>query len=298
MACADNSFAKIAKMMDMLEDAGIEMVFGMAAAVVVGFLYTAAFNWTGLWTPVRGKLAALVFTGLAALGTWQVQRLFWKLDLIERVDCTPDTVNGFRYMHEAYTATDPKYTGKVTVPTLWDRKTGRIVSNESADIIRMFNSAFDGITGNLLDLYPEDLRPEIDRWNDYIYPKLNNGVYRSGFASSQQAYAQARGLVILFGGAGNDSLRGDTWSWDGTEWRRLATTGRSEADCRPACEHWLIWSRLSPRPRTHRRCRAAPRLARAPPCPSAAGSPRSSRTRAAPAAPSPLASPGPRRRRC
>ena len=94
-------------------------------------------------------------------------------------------------LYKVYQAHDPRYTGKATVPTLWDRKTGRIVNNESADIIRMFNTAFDGITGNLLDLYPEDLRPEIDRWNDYIYPKLNNGVYRSGFASSQQAYENA-----------------------------------------------------------------------------------------------------------
>ena len=77
------------------------------------------------------------------------------------------------------------------MPTLWDMKTKRIVNNESADIIRMLNSAFDHLTGNRLDLYPEALRPEINRWNELIYPTLNNGVYRAGFAGSQQAYEEA-----------------------------------------------------------------------------------------------------------
>lgn len=99
-------------------------------------------------------------------------------------------------LYEVYLAHDPHYTGKATVPTLWDKKTGRIVNNESADIIRMFNSAFDGITGNRLDFYPEALRPEIDRWNDLIYPTLNNGVYRAGFAASQQAYEEAAWQVF------------------------------------------------------------------------------------------------------
>jgi len=99
-------------------------------------------------------------------------------------------------LYEVYLAHDPHYTGKATVPTLWDKKTGRIVNNESADIIRMFNSAFDGITGNRLDFYPEALRPEIDRWNDLIYPTLNNGVYRAGFAASQQAYEEAARQVF------------------------------------------------------------------------------------------------------
>jgi putative glutathione S-transferase len=106
-------------------------------------------------------------------------------------DCTPDTVNGFRYLHEAYTASDARYTGKVTVPTLWDRKTRRIVNNESPDIIRMFNSEFDGVTGNNNDYYPKALRAEIDRLNDLIYPNVNNGVYRCGFAKTQAAYEAA-----------------------------------------------------------------------------------------------------------
>jgi glutathionyl-hydroquinone reductase len=106
-------------------------------------------------------------------------------------DCTPDRVNGFHYLHEAYTATDPRYTGKVTVPTLWDRKTGRIVNNESPDIIRMLNSEFGGIAGDDADFYPEPLRAEIDRLNEMIYGNVNNGVYRCGFAKSQAAYEAA-----------------------------------------------------------------------------------------------------------
>ena len=106
-------------------------------------------------------------------------------------DCTPDTVNGFHYLHEAYTASEANYTGKVTVPTLWDKKTGRIVNNELPDIIRMFNSEFDGITGNNNDFYPKALRAEIDRLNDLIYPNVNNGVYRCAFAKTQAAYEAA-----------------------------------------------------------------------------------------------------------
>ena len=106
-------------------------------------------------------------------------------------DCVPDTVNGFHYLHEAYTATERKYTGKVTVPTLWDKKSRRIVNNESSEIIRMLNSAFDAFTNVHTDYYPESLRPKIDKLNDLIYPNINNGVYRCGFAKSQTAYEEA-----------------------------------------------------------------------------------------------------------
>jgi putative glutathione S-transferase len=99
-------------------------------------------------------------------------------------------------LYRVYQAHDPHYTGKATVPTLWDKQTGRIVNNESADIIRMFNSAFDHITGNRLDFYPAALRRQIDRWNDLIYPGLNNGVYRAGFASTQDAYEEAAAQVF------------------------------------------------------------------------------------------------------
>ncbi|MXP26779.1 glutathione S-transferase family protein [Altererythrobacter indicus] len=103
----------------------------------------------------------------------------------------PDGEEGTFKLHQLYTLHDPSYTGKVTVPVLWDKKTRQIVNNESADIIRIFNQAFDGLTGNRLDLYPEDLRQEIERWNDRLYSGLNNGVYRAGFATSQAAYEEA-----------------------------------------------------------------------------------------------------------
>jgi putative glutathione S-transferase len=106
-------------------------------------------------------------------------------------DCPPDRVNGFRYLHEAYTASNPHYTGKVTVPTLWDKKTGRIVNNESSEIIRMLNSEFAGVGADPTDYYPPALRAEIDRVNAQVYANINNGVYRCGFARSQAAYEEA-----------------------------------------------------------------------------------------------------------
>jgi putative glutathione S-transferase len=106
-------------------------------------------------------------------------------------DCSPDEVNGFHFLHQAYAAASPRYTGKVTVPTLWDRKTRRIVNNESSEIIRMLNREFKGIAGDDTDYYPPALRSEIDRINDFVYQKINNGVYRCGFAKSQAAYDQA-----------------------------------------------------------------------------------------------------------
>ena len=106
-------------------------------------------------------------------------------------DCTPDRVNGFHYLYQAYAAADPRYTGKVTVPTLWDRKTRRIVNNESSEIIRMLNGEFRGIAGDDTDYYPAEFRAEIDRMNDFVYKNINNGVYRCGFARSQEAYETA-----------------------------------------------------------------------------------------------------------
>lgn len=103
---------------------------------------------------------------------------------------TPDLVNGKTYMHEIYTLADPAYTGRATVPVLWDRRTDTIFSNESTDIVRMFNSAFGSLASGP-DLYPADLAVEIDAPNDRIYPRLNNGVYRAGFATTQVAYDAA-----------------------------------------------------------------------------------------------------------
>ncbi|EJB8689580.1 glutathione-dependent reductase [Vibrio parahaemolyticus] len=103
----------------------------------------------------------------------------------------PEPLFGHTRMHQIYTQAKPDYTGRVTVPVLWDKKTNTIVSNESSEIIRMFNSAFNDLTGNHDDYYPEPLRGVIDEWNDYIYPNVNNGVYRCGFATSQDAYEEA-----------------------------------------------------------------------------------------------------------
>jgi putative glutathione S-transferase len=107
-----------------------------------------------------------------------------------------DPINGFHYLSEAYLATDPGYQGRVTVPVLWDKKTGQIVSNSDDDLMRMLNSAFNVVTGNQLDLYPPEYRTEIDALNETIYETVNNGVYRAGFATSQPAYETAAGALF------------------------------------------------------------------------------------------------------
>lgn len=107
-----------------------------------------------------------------------------------------DTLNGARYMHELYTRADPQISGRATVPVLWDKQTGTIVNNESADIVRMLNSAFAGIVDQGPDLYPDDLATEIEALNAYLYTDLNNGVYQAGFASSQPAYQEAYDKVF------------------------------------------------------------------------------------------------------
>ncbi|HJT19300.1 MAG TPA: glutathione S-transferase family protein [Nitrospira sp.] len=102
-----------------------------------------------------------------------------------------DPINGFRFLSEAYRATDPHYRSRVTVPVLWDTVTRRIVSNSDDDLMRMFNAAFDRFTDSRIDLYPEPLREEIDELNAFIYENVNDGVYRAGFATSQRAYERA-----------------------------------------------------------------------------------------------------------
>jgi len=104
---------------------------------------------------------------------------------------TGDAVNGKSKLSEIYLLADPKYSGRVSVPVLWDKKRKTIVNNESPEIIRMLNSAFDAFTNVHTDYYPKELRAEIDRLNDLIYPNINNGVYRTGFATAQAAYEQA-----------------------------------------------------------------------------------------------------------
>ncbi|WP_075215077.1 glutathione S-transferase family protein [Mongoliimonas terrestris] len=103
----------------------------------------------------------------------------------------PDPIHGATRLHQVYTAARSDYTGRVTVPVLWDRRTGTIVSNESADIIRMLGAAFDGIGAAPGDFYPPDLRGDIDALNARIYDRVNNGVYKAGFATTQAAYEEA-----------------------------------------------------------------------------------------------------------
>ena len=107
-----------------------------------------------------------------------------------------DELNGAMYLHEIYTRADPTVSGRATVPVLWDKQRQAIVNNESADIVRMLNSGFGDLADNTIDLYPQDLRAEIDVLNDRIYPRLNNGVYRAGFATTQEAYEEAFGEVF------------------------------------------------------------------------------------------------------
>ncbi len=107
-----------------------------------------------------------------------------------------DSLYGCEFAHEIYTRAQPDVTTRVTVPILWDKQTDTIVSNESSEIIRMFNSAFDGITGNKLDFWPEGMRAEIEAVNTRIYNTFNNGVYRCGFATTQAAYDAAVGPLF------------------------------------------------------------------------------------------------------
>lgn len=107
-----------------------------------------------------------------------------------------DELNGATHLHEIYTRADPTISGRATVPVLWDKKRGTIVNNESADILRMLNSGFGELADDTFDLYPENLREEIDALNARVYPKLNNGVYRAGFATTQIAYEEAFGDVF------------------------------------------------------------------------------------------------------
>jgi putative glutathione S-transferase len=140
-------------------------------------------------TLILRKLKGLESLIDVSVVSWLMLENGWTFDTA--LGSTGDKLDGFDFMHQRYTADTADYTGRVTVPVLWDKKLKRIVSNESAEIIRMFNSAFDDLTGNDLDFYPAPLRGEIDALNERIYPAVNNGVYRAGFATSQQAYEEA-----------------------------------------------------------------------------------------------------------
>ena len=146
---------------------------------------------------------------------------------------TGDRLFGEPYLYKLYLRADPKASGRVTVPVLWDRDGDRIVSNESSDIIRMLNSAFDGITGNTDDYWPEFLREQVEHLNDRIYDTVNNGVYKAGFATSQEAYDKA--VHPLFDSlgwiegilSGNRYLAGDRLTE--ADWRLFTTVVRFDA---------------------------------------------------------------------
>ena len=125
---------------------------------------------------------------------WYMVDHGWTFDAADGV--IPDTVNDACHLHEIYTKANSDFSGRVTVPIIWDKKNKTIVSNESSEIIRMFNSAFDNVGADVVDYYPKEVRQEIDALNDRIYSTLNNGVYRCGFATTQEAYDEV--VIPLF----------------------------------------------------------------------------------------------------
>src|SRR6478752_9960371 len=134
-------------------------------------------------TIIFRKLKALENVISLSIVSPHMGRNGWTFDTSE--GSTGDTVNGKSRLAEIYLLANPRYSGRASVPVLWDKKRKAIVNNESPEIIRMLNSAFDALTNVRADYYPENLRAEIDRFNEIIYPNINNGVYRSGFATSQ-----------------------------------------------------------------------------------------------------------------
>ncbi len=147
----------------------------------------------------------------------------WTFETEDAPGATGDTLFGEKFLRDIYLRNDPRTNGRVTVPVLWDKQTGRIVCNESAEIIRMFNSSFNQITGDTQDFWPKELRDEIEEINKRVYSNVNNGVYKSGFATKQAAYNEA--VTNLF-----DTL---DWLEDRLSTRRYLLGDRiTEADWR------------------------------------------------------------------
>jgi putative glutathione S-transferase len=144
-----------------------------------------------------------------------------------------DSANGVQRLGHVYLLADPHYSGRVTVPVLWDKKRCTIVNNESAEIIRMLNTAFDEFTGDRSDFYPQELRAEIDAINDDVYPNINNGVYRAGFATTQEAYEEAyRGLFAALARMEDRLTRSRFLAGDvitEADWRLFTTLVRFDA---------------------------------------------------------------------
>ncbi|MDC0714649.1 glutathione S-transferase family protein [Stigmatella sp. ncwal1] len=154
--------------------------------------YHLYISWACPWahrTMILRSLKGLEEAVSFSVTHWKMAAHGWSFEPGEGV--VADPLQGARYLYELYVRSDPHYTGRVSVPMLWDKKLNRIVNNESADILRMFNSAFNAVGARPGDYYPERLRGEIDAVNTRIYNTVNNGVYKAGFASTQQAYEDA-----------------------------------------------------------------------------------------------------------
>ena len=147
--------------------------------------------------------------------------------------CIPDTINDLQYMHQVYAKAAPDYTGRASVPVLWDKQTQTIVDNESAEIIRMLNCEFQAFTDDQTDYYPEKLRAEIDEINAYIYTNINNGVYKCGFATTQEAYDGAFDDLFKALDTIEDRLGKSRYLVDSTiteaDWRLFTTLVRFDA---------------------------------------------------------------------
>ena len=147
-----------------------------------------ACPWSHRTTIFRSLKALEEHVSLSVVATDMLEQ-GWTFD--KSKGSSGDDLHDFNYMHQVYTAHDPSYTGRVTVPVLWDKKTNQIVSNESSEIIQMFNHAFNDITNNDNDYMPDELHSHLNKINDFLYEKINNGVYRCGFATTQEAYEKA-----------------------------------------------------------------------------------------------------------
>jgi len=162
---------------------------GFAAAPGRYHLYVSlACPWAHRTLIMRALKGLEAMIGVSVVH-WRMLQNGWTFE--PGPDVIPDPIHHAAFLYQVYAAADPAYTGRVTVPVLWDKQLGTIVNNESSEIIRMLNSAFDGVGAGKGDYYPQDLRAEIDALNSRIYATFNNGVYRAGFATTQAAYEEA-----------------------------------------------------------------------------------------------------------
>ena len=184
--------------------------------------YHLYISWACPWahrTAIMRKLKGLEEAiGLSVVAP-EIDQNGWEFS--SEPGCIPDTINHTDYLWEIYLKADPDYTGRVTVPVLWDTQTGKIVNNESREIIRMFDKQFDAIAQKDVNFYPQDLQDKIDQTIDAIYQPINNGVYRAGFATQQSAYEEA--VTELF-----DAL--DGWEKVLADQRYLCGDRITEAD--------------------------------------------------------------------